>query len=139
MGPIISLEMAEAKAKSYVENAELLKALGDRAMRKSQHCYGSLLECWENLQIFLRMIRARVEGKYCPPVAAMTMAVAAVLYFVNPIDLIPDSVPVFGYLDDAAVIAAAAKANLTAISNFRKWEELFGREVTPYWKSEARR
>jgi uncharacterized membrane protein YkvA (DUF1232 family) len=39
--------------------------------------------------------------------------------------MIPDSLPVFGMMDDAAVIGFVAKANLTAISNFRKWEILF--------------
>ena len=35
------------------------------------------------------------------------IAVGALLYFLNPIDLIPDSIPVFGYLDDFAVMSLA--------------------------------
>jgi uncharacterized membrane protein YkvA (DUF1232 family) len=52
--------------------------------------------------------------------------VAAIIYFLTPFDLIPDGVPVFGLMDDAAVIGCVARANLTALSNFRKWEILFG-------------
>src|SRR5689334_19479361 len=134
MGPIISVEQVTAKAESFVHDAGRLARLAAIGKRKSQRCYDALLGSWGSLQIFLRMIRARVEGKYCAPAAAMSAIVAAVLYFLNPMDLIPDSVPVFGYLDDVAVIASTAKANLSAISNFRKWEVLFGRELTPYWK-----
>ncbi len=34
-------------------------------------------------------------------------AVLALLYFISPIDMIPDVIPVTGLLDDAAVISAA--------------------------------
>jgi len=53
------------------------------------------------------------------------MMVAAVIYFVIAFDLIPDALPVFGLMDDAAVIGCVARANLTAVSNFRKSEILF--------------
>jgi len=33
--------------------------------------------------------------------------IGALLYFINPFDLIPDSIPVIGYLDDFAVITLA--------------------------------
>ena len=35
--------------------------------------------------------------------------IGAVVYFIVPDDLIPNSIPVFGYLDDAAVLAGAMK------------------------------
>ena len=41
------------------------------------------------------------------PTAAKGVAIGALLYFVLPIDVIPDFIPVIGYADDAAVIAAA--------------------------------
>ncbi len=36
-----------------------------------------------------------------------SIAIGAILYFINPFDLIPDSIPVFGYLDDFAVMTLA--------------------------------
>jgi uncharacterized membrane protein YkvA (DUF1232 family) len=35
--------------------------------------------------------------------------IGAVIYFIVPDDLIPDSIPVLGYVDDAAVLAGAMK------------------------------
>jgi uncharacterized membrane protein YkvA (DUF1232 family) len=119
---------AMLKAESYVERKEELHRLIEKANRKSKRYYESLLAPWESLQIFLRMIRARVAGKYCAPADSILMVVAAVIYFLSPFDLVPDGIPVFGLIDDAAVIGCVARANLTAISNFRKWEILFGGE-----------
>lgn len=38
---------------------------------------------------------------------ARSLAIGALLYFINPFDLIPDSLPVAGYLDDFAVMTLA--------------------------------
>jgi uncharacterized membrane protein YkvA (DUF1232 family) len=74
------------------------------------------------------MIRASMSAKYHAPAETMLLVVAALIYFLSPFDLIPDGIPVFGLMDDAAVIGCVARANLTAISNFRKWEILFSED-----------
>lgn len=38
-----------------------------------------------------------------------TIVVAALVYFISPIDAIPDIAPLFGYLDDLGVITALMK------------------------------
>jgi uncharacterized membrane protein YkvA (DUF1232 family) len=43
------------------------------------------------------------------PLYVKLALVGAVVYFLVPDDLIPDSIPVLGYADDAAVLAAAMK------------------------------
>ncbi len=91
-----------------------------KATRKSEKCYEFLLAPWESLQIFLRLLRAQLIGKFRAPTDSILMIIAAVIYFVSPFDLIPDSVPVLGLIiDDAAVVSCVAKANLTLISSFR--------------------
>jgi uncharacterized membrane protein YkvA (DUF1232 family) len=69
----------------------------------------------------LRSIRARLPfaedllaAYYCAfdhntPLQVKATLVAAIAYFVLPIDAIPDVLPVFGFTDDAAVLAAAIK------------------------------
>lgn len=48
-----------------------------------------------------------------------TIVVAALLYFISPIDTIPDLTPLVGYLDDLGVITAVLK--------------YMGSEITPYY------
>ena len=43
------------------------------------------------------------------PLYVKLALVGAVVYFIVPDDLIPDSIPVLGYADDAAVLAGALK------------------------------
>ena len=114
------------EAESYVGHKERLSWLLEKATRKSEQCYEFLLAPWESLQIFLRLLRAHHTGKFSAPVDAALMIVAAVIYFVSPFDLIPDSIPVFGLVDDASVITCVARANLRLISNFRNWETSAG-------------
>lgn len=52
------------------------------------------------------------------------IVVAALIYFIVPIDAIPDISPLVGYLDDLGVIAALMK--------------FLGSEILPYYKPEYR-
>ena len=72
---------------------------------------------------FFRMIRAYAKRKYTGiPWESLVLVVAAVIYFVSPIDLIPDFIPIVGYVDDAAVIGFVAWSIRSDLGNFRAWE-----------------
>jgi uncharacterized membrane protein YkvA (DUF1232 family) len=78
----------------------------------------------DDLKLLIRLVRAWAKGDYKDvPITTIILAVAAIIYFVAPIDAIPDWILVVGYVDDAAVIAfviASIKNDLTA---FRGWEK----------------
>jgi uncharacterized membrane protein YkvA (DUF1232 family) len=120
--PALTLEQAAIKAELYVRHKEKLLWLLEKATRKSAQHYEFLLAPWESLQIFFRLLRAHVAGTFCVPLDSLLVIVGAVIYLVSPFDLIPDSIPVLGLVDDASVLTFVARSNLTLISNFRKWE-----------------
>jgi uncharacterized membrane protein YkvA (DUF1232 family) len=125
--PALTLEQAAIKAELYVRHKEKLLWLLEKATRKSAQHYEFLLAPWESLQIFFRLLRAHVAGTFCVPLDSLLMVVGAVIYLVSPFDLIPDSIPVLGLVDDASVLTFVARSNLTLISNFRKWETSLAR------------
>jgi uncharacterized membrane protein YkvA (DUF1232 family) len=119
----LTFEQAMRKAESYVGHKEKVLWLLERATSKAEQHYESLLAPWESFQIFLRLIRSSwLAGKYCAPAGPILMAVAAVIYFVDPFDLIPDAIPLLGFVDDASVITFVARTHMRVISSFRKWE-----------------
>ncbi len=76
-----------------------------------------------NLRIFLRMIQAFVKGQYKEaPWKSMVAIVAGVIYFLMPIDLIPDFIPFTGFIDDFTVIMLIANAFQQDIKQFEDWD-----------------
>jgi uncharacterized membrane protein YkvA (DUF1232 family) len=124
--PALTYERAKIRAEAYLRHKEKLVWLLLKATRKSAQHYEFLLAPWESLQIFFRLLHAHVTGKFSSPAGSLSMVVAAVIYFVSPVDLIPDSIPVFGLVDDTSVLTLVARSNLTLISKFRKWETFSG-------------
>ena len=71
----------------------------------------------------IRLVRAYIKGEYRDvPWETIVWAIAAIIYFITPIDLIPDFIPGIGFLDDAAVIALAIASVRKDVDNFREWE-----------------
>jgi uncharacterized membrane protein YkvA (DUF1232 family) len=117
-----TIEEAKVRAEELIHSRWKVGVLLSQSLHKAKRNYEFLLEPWESLQILLRMVRAWLGGRYTPPMVAILGGIAALAYFVDPFDLIPDSIPVLGYLDDTAVITAVVRMNLTAVSQFRNWE-----------------
>lgn len=49
--------------------------------------------------------------------------VTALLYVLNPVDIVPDFIPFFGLLDDAAVISACLFLVEKDLDRYRSWKE----------------
>jgi uncharacterized membrane protein YkvA (DUF1232 family) len=77
----------------------------------------------EDVLILARLVKAWALGRYRGvPWKSVLYAVAAILYFLNPIDLIPDAIVGIGFLDDAAVAAAVVRAIHNDLQAFKQWE-----------------
>jgi uncharacterized membrane protein YkvA (DUF1232 family) len=111
----------EESKRTFASRSDWRPLLAEVASKGELH-YDHLLDTWETLQTFVRLLRGWLTGAYRAPQMTLIMAGAAILYFLNPLDLIPDNIPVLGMLDDAAVIALVARANLSELSAFRNWE-----------------
>lgn len=66
------------------------------------------------------------------PLSLRGTAVLALLYFISPLDFVPDTLPMIGFLDDAMVVAAAISALAPILKPFRgKAEEWFKTGAEP--------
>ena len=115
---------AVASAKTYVGNPSRLTALFNEAVTEAasmpREPFG---ETWPYLQAMLRLIRAYADGQYRDiSENTLVVIVAAIVYIVNPLDVIPDALPALGYLDDATVLALAVKRSRDSLDAFMAWE-----------------
>ena len=71
-----------------------------------------------------RLVRATLRGEYAGTTRARLLAlVAALLYVVSPIDLVPELLlPILGLGDDALVIGWVAAALINETESFLTWE-----------------
>ena len=64
-------------------------------------------------------------GKYKKvPVGTIAAIVGTLLYVLSPIDLIPDFIPVIGYLDDAAMLALCLNFTKYDVEEYKKDKKL---------------
>lgn len=74
-------------------------------------------------QALARMAKEVVTGRYrALPKRSLVAIVAALLYFLDPLDLLPDFLPLFGFADDAAVLFWVASRMRKDLDAFLRWE-----------------
>ena len=115
-----------ASAESYLKQPTRLKKLLTDAYQKAseKNELGNLAhEAWTTLQSLFRLIRMSASGEYTGvPATTVVAAVAVLLYFLSPIDLIPDFIPVLGLLDDMALVAWFSTSIKHELDKFHEWE-----------------
>ncbi len=111
-------------AKAYVKDPERLRDLATEVAQKTLSLPQETFKgTFVYLQTMLRLIRAYYRGQYrAIPVTTLLIIVAALIYLVNPLDLIPDWIPTLGLIDDAFVIALVARKTREALDAFIEWE-----------------
>lgn len=78
------------------------------------------------VRLFFSMLKDFFTRTYTEaPVGTIMAIVGSLLYVLWPFDLIPDFIPVAGYLDDAAVLGACLKAVKTDLERYKAFKGLF--------------
>ncbi len=73
-----------------------------------------------------RMTKAYAKGSYRNvPWKTMALIVGAILYFIDPIDFIPDIIPVTGLTDDLGILLWVVNHVSDEIDKFILWEQDF--------------
>lgn len=76
------------------------------------------------IPIMVSLLRSFFKKEYTDiPIGSIIAITSALIYFVSPFDLVPDSIPVLGYFDDAAVVLACWKLVESDVKEYIKWRE----------------
>ncbi len=81
-----------------------------------------------DVRLLLAIVKDYWKGRYRKiPYWSIAAIVAALLYVLNPFDLIPDFIPLVGQLDDVLVVTACLAMIRQDIHKYRKWRQTAGR------------
>ena len=85
---------------------------------------GKLKRFADDAMILISLIKDYATGNYREiPWNIIASVGAALLYVLSPIDLIPDFLPMVGYLDDAAVIAFCLSLIEKDLAAYKVWKD----------------
>ena len=110
-------------AKEFLGNPQKLKDLLNKVIHKATEKKGYLGDAWDKLQLFVDLVKAYTKGEYknVQPSTIVTI-IGALLYFISPIDLVPDFIIGLGIFDDAAVIGFTLKKLSKELDQFEQWK-----------------
>jgi curved DNA-binding protein CbpA len=108
----------------YTKGKDFNAYINDEAFKdKIDKAYPALKSALKNVRVLYSLFKDTVNGKYKLPPASVAMIGGGLLYFILPTDLIPDFIPVIGYLDDLAVLTTIMNALNTEIKEYRVWRD----------------
>lgn len=122
----IFFKKVTGKAGRYASNSSKLFNLARQVMTKVQQggVKEGMSEALVQVQLLVRLIRAYASGEYRKlPWKSLVSIVGVLIYFVSPLDFIPDFLPIVGMADDLALILWLFKSLSDDLEAFSQWEK----------------
>ena len=72
----------------------------------------------------ISLVRSYSKKEYKDiPLGSIVAIVSALIYWLSPVDAIPDLIPGLGYIDDAAVLGVCLKLVKSDVDEYQKWRK----------------
>lgn len=95
-----------------------------RAIEEKVKGSGKLARFSSDIKLMFSMIRDYWNGNYrSVPWKTIAAVAGALLYVLNPLDVIPDLIFGFGFIDDAGVVALCLKLVESDLLRYAAWKE----------------
>lgn len=91
-------------------------------VRRTHRRPTDLKRIWDYLELLLSMLYDSYNGKYPVPKKTVIVGIFTLLYLINPIDIVPDIIPLMGFADDIAALAFAASIIKDDLNRYRTWK-----------------
>ncbi|NMA06654.1 MAG: DUF1232 domain-containing protein [Ruminococcaceae bacterium] len=114
------------EAELILEDETKLKQLRKKAIRiiKNIKDLPVIRDLVDDLLVLLNLINDYAKGYYKKiPLGFIVSAIVGILYLISPIDIIPDFIPIAGWVDDAAVLIFLLNSGLgLELRKYKKWK-----------------
>ena len=99
---------------------EMISGVKDKLAKVSDNTY--VKKMTEPLSVFIRMVKAHFNGSHKLSNTTLGLILLALVYFISPLDIIPDFLGLFGFADDVSVIMAVYVKLKDEVEQFLEWE-----------------
>lgn len=111
-----------SQASETLNDENKLKKLLERLDEKLNT--SKVTEMFENIPLFVSCLKSYLKKEYTEiPLGSILAIISALIYWVSPIDIIPDAIPGIGYIDDAAVVVACVAMVSSDLEDYKKWRD----------------
>ena len=121
-----AVKRSTTRAEKYINDPQKSKELLDKAYKKTgtyEQSNGPVGDFWKDIKTLMRLLKAYQRKEYTHiSWGSILTVIGAVIYFVSPIDLLVDWIPVAGFVDDAAVVVFVLAQLRSELGKFRAWE-----------------
>lgn len=108
-----------------MESNALLDKLSKLVYKKIESSVQQYADVVNRIKVIVRMVKAWSQKSYRSiSKTSIFIAIIILLYFVNPIDIFPDFIPIIGGLDDALLLGYLLKVIDKEIEKFIAWEKI---------------
>lgn len=102
------------------EDLENVKSNAETAEEKAKY----LGKQFENFQLMWSLLHDYWAGNYkAIPWKLIASTGFAVTYLVSPLDIIPDFLPIMGFVDDATVFALVVSSFQSELTAYKEWKK----------------
>ena len=119
-------KIALKKAPRVAKNADgLLKLLRNALVKTQKLGAGGVFDVMrEKVTLLGNLIKAYATGEYRQiEVSSLLKIIAGFIYFISPIDLIPDFLPFIGLTDDIALLMFIVNSIGDELVKFEQWQK----------------
>ena len=110
-------------ATATLRDENKLKTLVGSAGDKLNSAHAGIKSVRNDARALTDLVKAWMRREYREvPWSTLLLAAGALVYFVNPLDAIPDILPATGFIDDAGVIGFVLASVKNDIEKFRQWQ-----------------
>lgn len=110
-------------AAAALRDENKLKTLVGSAGDKLNSAHAGIKSVGNDASTLTNLVKAWMRREYRDvPWSTLLLTAGALVYFVNPLDAIPDILPATGLIDDAGVIGFVLASVKNDIEKFRKWQ-----------------
>jgi uncharacterized membrane protein YkvA (DUF1232 family) len=114
------------RAKYYISHPKEALKVAEEAASKAAAVgsRGLVKDLRTDVPMLVRMLKSYINREYTDiPYTSLLKIAIGISYFLFVADLIPDIIPVLGFMDDAIVIAWVIRSVRKNLDEYKEWEE----------------